>query len=128
MARIAGVDIPRDKAVLIALTHIYGIGRVTSRKILDEANVDPRTAVRDLTDVELGRIRDQIGLQQVEGDLRRSVQTNIARLREIGSYRGLRHRIGLPTRGQRTRTNARSRKGGRRTVGVRKRLIKRESN
>ena len=125
MARIAGVDIPRDKAVLIALTHIYGIGRVTSRKILDEANVDPRTAVRDLTDVELGRSRDQIGLQQVEGDLRRSVQTNIARLREIGSYRGLRHRIGLPTRGQRTRTNARSRKGGRRTVGVRKRLIKR---
>ena len=125
MARIAGVDIPRDKAVLIALTHIYGIGRVTSRKILDEANVDPRTAVRDLTDVELGRIRDQIGLQQVEGELRRAVQTNIARLREIGSYRGLRHRIGLPTRGQRTRTNARSRKGGRRTVGVRKRLIKR---
>ena len=125
MARIAGVDIPRDKAVLIALTHIYGIGRVTSRRILDEANVDPRTAVRDLTDAELGRIRDQIGLQQVEGDLRRSVQTNIARLREIGSYRGLRHRIGLPTRGQRTRTNARSRKGGRRTVGVRKRLIKR---
>ena len=125
MARIAGVDIPRDKAVLIALTHIYGIGRVTSRKILDEANVDPRTAVRDLTDAELGRIRDQIGLQQVEGDLRRSVQPNIARLRELGSYRGLRHRIGLPTRGQRTRTNARSRKGGRRTVGVRKRLIKR---
>ncbi|HCU72949.1 MAG TPA: 30S ribosomal protein S13 [Chloroflexi bacterium] len=125
MARIAGVDIPRDKAVFIALTHIYGIGRVTSLKILDEANVNPRTPVRDLTDAELGRIRDQIGLQQVEGDLRRSVQTNIARLREIGSYRGLRHRIGLPTRGQRTRTNARSRKGGRRTVGVRKRLIKR---
>jgi len=125
MARIAGVDIPRDKAVVIALTHIYGIGRVTSRKILDEANVNPRTPVRDLTDAELGKIRDQIGLQQVEGDLRRSVQTNIARLREIGSYRGLRHRVGLPTRGQRTRTNARSRKGGRRTVGVRKRLIKR---
>ena len=125
MARIAGVDIPRDKAVVIALTHIYGIGRVASLKILDEANVNPRTPVRDLTDAELGKIRDQIGLQQVEGDLRRSVQTNIARLREIGSYRGLRHRIGLPTRGQRTRTNARSRKGGRRTVGVRKRLIKR---
>jgi small subunit ribosomal protein S13 len=125
MARIAGVDIPRDKAVVIALTHIYGIGRVTSLKILDEANVNPQTPVRDLTDAELGKIRDQIGLQQVEGDLRRSVQTNIARLREIGSYRGLRHRIGLPTRGQRTRTNARSRKGGRRTVGVRKRLIKR---
>ena len=125
MARIAGVDIPRDKAVVIALTHIYGIGRVTSLKILDEASVNPRTPVRDLTDAELGKIRDQIGLQQVEGDLRRSVQTNIARLREIGSYRGLRHRIGLPTRGQRTRTNARSRKGGRRTVGVRKRLIKR---
>ena len=125
MARIAGVDIQRDKAVVIALTHIYGIGRVTSLKILDEANVNPRTPVRDLTDAELGKIRDQIGLQQVEGDLRRSVQTNIARLREIGSYRGLRHRIGLPTRGQRTRTNARSRKGGRRTVGVRKRLIKR---
>ena len=125
MARIAGVDIPRDKAVVIALTHIYGIGRVTSLKILDEANVNPRTPVRDLTDAELGKIRDQIGLQQVEGDLRRSVQTNIASLREIGSYRGLRHRIGLPPRGQRTRTNARSRKGGRRTVGVRKRLIKR---
>ena len=125
MARIAGVNVPRDKAVVIALTHIYGIGRVTSLKILDEANVNPRTPVRDLTDAELGKIRDQIGLQQVEGDLRRSVQTNIARLREIGSYRGLRHRIGLPTRGQRTRTNARSRKGGRRTVGVRKRLIKR---
>ena len=125
MARIAGVDIPRDKAVVIALTHIYGIGRVTSLKILDEANVNPQTPVRDLTDAELGKIRDQIGLQQVEGDLRRSAQTNIARLREIGSYRGLRHRIGLPTRGQRTRTNARSRKGGRRTVGVRKRLIKR---
>lgn len=125
MARVAGVDIPRDKAVVIALTHIYGIGRVTSLKILEEANVDPRTPVRDLTDVELGQIRDQMGRQQVEGDLRRSVQTNIARLREIGSYRGLRHRIGLPTRGQRTRTNARSRKGGRRTVGVRKRLIKR---
>jgi small subunit ribosomal protein S13 len=125
MARIAGVDIPRDKAVVIALTHIYGIGRVTSLKILEEADVNPRTPVRDLTDAELGKIRDQIGLQQVEGDLRRSVQTNIARLREIGSYRGLRHRIGLPTRGQRTRTNARSRKGGRRTVGVRKRLIKR---
>jgi small subunit ribosomal protein S13 len=125
MARIAGVDIPRGKAVVIALTHIYGIGRVTSLKILEEANVDPRTPVRDLNDVELGNIRDQIGRQQVEGDLRRSVQTNIARLREIGSYRGLRHRMGLPTRGQRTRTNARSRKGGRRTVGVRKRLIKR---
>ena len=111
--------------MVIALTHIYGIGRVTSLKILDEANVNPQTPVRDLTDAELGKIRDQIGLQQVEGDLRRSVQTNIARLREIGSYRGLRHRIGLPTRGQRTRTNARSRKGGRRTVGVRKRLIKR---
>lgn len=126
MARISGVDVPRDKAVVIALTHIYGIGRVTSLKILEEANVDPRTTVRDLTDAELGKIRDQIGGHQVEGDRRRSVQTNIARLREIGSYRGLRHRIGLPTRGQRTRTNARSRKGpGRRTVGVRKRLIKR---
>ena len=125
MARIAGVDIPRDKAVVIALTHIYGVGRVTSTKIVAGAGVEPWKRVRDLSDGELSRIRDQIEQHRVEGDLRRMVQTNISRLREIGSYRGLRHRIGLPVRGQRTRTNARARKSGRRQVGVRKRVIKR---
>lgn len=125
MARIAGVDIPRHKPVVVALTHIYGIGRTTSAEIVRQADINPQARVSDLTDSELGRIRALIGRERVEGDLRRVVQTSIARLREIGSYRGLRHRIGLPTRGQRTRTNARSRKGPRRTVGIRKRVIKR---
>ncbi len=125
MARIAGVDIPRDKAVVVALTYIFGIGRATSADIVREADVNPQTRIIDLTEAELSRIRQQVGRCQVEGDLRRVVQTNIARLREIGSYRGLRHRIGLPVRGQRTRTNARTRKGPRRTVGIRKRVIKR---
>ena len=125
MARIAGVDIPRDKAVVVALTHIYGVGRIISTKIVESAGVEPWKRVRDLSEGELSRIRDQIEQHRVEGDLRRMVQTNISRLREIGSYRGLRHRIGLPVRGQRTRTNARARKGGRRQVGVRKRVIKR---
>lgn len=125
MARIAGVDIPRHKPVVIALTQIYGIGRTTSAEIVRQADINPQARVSDLTESELGRIRALIGRERVEGDLRRVVQTSIARLREIGSYRGLRHRIGLPTRGQRTRTNARSRKGPRRTVGIRKRVIKR---
>lgn len=125
MARIAGVDIPRHKPVVIALTHIYGIGRTTSVEIVRQADINPQARVNDLTEAELGRVRALIGRERVEGDLRRVVQTSIARLREIGSYRGLRHRIGLPTRGQRTRTNARTRKGPRRTVGIRKRVIKR---
>ncbi len=125
MARIAGVDIPRHKPVVVALTHIYGIGRATSSGIVEQADISPQKRVSDLTEAELGRIRALIGRERVEGDLRRVVQTSIARLREIGSYRGLRHRIGLPARGQRTRTNARTRKGPRRTVGIRKRVIKR---
>ena len=126
MARIAGVDIPRDKAVEIALTYIYGIGLTLSQKILADAEVVGTTRVRDLTEEDIARIRDQIERNiRVEGDLRRQVQTNIARLREIGSYRGIRHRVGLPVRGQRTRTNARGRKGRRQSVGIRKRVVKR---
>ena len=126
MARIAGVDIPREKPVEIALTYIYGIGRTSSRRILADAGVPGVKRVIDLTNDDLGRIRDQIDRHlRVEGEKRREVQTNLARLREIGCYRGLRHRIGLPARGQRTRTNARSRKGPRRAVGIRKRVIKR---
>lgn len=126
MARIAGIDIPRDKAVEIALTYIFGVGRTISRRIVTDAGVSGSKRVVDLTNDELGRIRDQIERNhRVEGEKRREVQTNIARLREIGSYRGMRHRVGLPVRGQRTRTNSRSRKGPRRTVGIRKRMIKR---
>ena len=118
MARIAGVDIPRDKRIEIALTYIYGIGLTTSRKILQEANVNPDTRVKDLTDQDVTHLRNIIEKQyQVEGDLRREVQLNIKRLMDIGCYRGLRHRRGLPARGQRTRTNARTRKGPRRTAG-----------
>lgn len=126
MARIAGVDIPREKPVEIALTYIYGIGRTSSRRILADAGVPGGKRVIDLTNDDLGRIRDQIDRHlRVEGEKRREVQTNLARLREIGCYRGIRHRVGLPARGQRTRTNARSRKGPRRAVGIRKRVIKR---
>jgi small subunit ribosomal protein S13 len=126
MARIAGVDIPREKPVEIALTYIYGIGRTSSQRILADAGVTGSKRVIDLTNDDLGRIRDQIDRHlRVEGEKRREVQTNLARLREIGCYRGLRHRLGLPARGQRTRTNARSRKGPRRAVGIRKRVIKR---
>ena len=126
MARIAGVDVPRDKPVATALTYIFGIGRSVSKKLLADADVAGSTRVRDLTEDQLGRIRDQIDRNyRVEGELRREVQTNIARLRDISSYRGIRHRTGMPARGQRTRTNARGRKGGRRTVGMRKRIIKR---
>ncbi|MBC7240866.1 MAG: 30S ribosomal protein S13 [Anaerolineae bacterium] len=122
MARIAGVDLPRDKRVEIALTYIYGIGRTSSNKILQKANVNPDTRVKDLTEAEIGRIREIIDREyKVEGDLRREVSMNIKRLMEIGCYRGLRHRRNLPVRGQRTRTNARTKRGPRKTVAGRKR-------
>jgi small subunit ribosomal protein S13 len=121
MARIAGVDIPRDKRVVVALTYIYGIGPTTAAKIVSSANVNPDTRVNKLTDEEVARLREVIDRQlKVEGELRRDVALNIKRLTEIGTYRGLRHRRGLPVRGQRTRTNARSRRGPKRTVGVRR--------
>ena len=116
MARIAGVDLPRDKRVEIGLTYIFGIGRTSSNKILEAAGVNPDTRVRDLTDNEVRKLADIIGDQyMVEGDLRREVAMNIKRLTEIGSYRGSRHRKGLPCRGQRTKTNARTKKGPKRT-------------
>jgi small subunit ribosomal protein S13 len=120
MARIAGVDLPRDKRVEISLTYIYGIGRSTSNDILDQAAVSPDTRVKDLTEDEIARLRDIIARNyRVEGDLRREVSMNIKRLMEIGCYRGLRHRRGLPVRGQRTKTNARTRKGPKKTVAGR---------
>ena len=120
MARISGVDIPSNKRVVISLTYIYGIGRPTSEEILKKANVDQNKRVKDLTELELTAIRQEIANYQVEGDLRREVAMNIKRLMEIGSYRGLRHRKGLPVRGQRTRTNARTRKGPAKTVANKK--------
>ena len=122
MARIAGVDLPREKRVEIGLTYIYGIGRTTSNRILAEAKVSPDTRVRNLTDEEVKRISNAIEAshQLVEGDLRRETALNIKRLQEIGSYRGIRHRRGLPVRGQKTKTNARTRKGPKRTVANKK--------
>jgi len=121
LARIAGIDIPREKRIEIALTYIYGLGLPTSQKILVQANVNPDTRVRDLTDEQVGRLREIIDRRyKVEGDLRREVALNIKRLQEIGSYRGLRHRRNLPARGQRTKTNARQRRGPKKTVGVRR--------
>lgn len=121
MARIAGVDLPRDKRVEIALTYIYGIGRSKSNKILSETEINPDTRVRNLTEDEITRLRDYIDKNvKVEGEQRREVALNIRRLIEIGCYRGLRHRRGMPVRGQRTKTNARTRKGPRKTVGVRR--------
>lgn len=121
MARIAGADLPRDKRVEIALTYIYGIGRSTSKKILEQTGINPDTRMRNLTEDEVSRLREEIEKNyKVEGDLRREVALNIKRLIEIGSYRGLRHRRGLPVRGQRTKTNARTRKGPKKTVGVRR--------
>ncbi len=121
MARLAGVDLPRDKRVEIGLTYIYGIGRTTASRILKEANVNPDTRVRDLTDEEVIRIKDVMDETcTVEGDLRREVAMNIKRLTEIGCYRGIRHRKGLPVRGQNTKNNARTRKGPRRTVANKK--------
>jgi len=125
MARIAGIDIPREKRVEIALTYIYGIGLPTSQKILVQANVTPDTRVRDLTEEQVNRLREIIDRRyKVEGDLRREVAMNIKRLIEIGSYRGLRHRRNLPARGQRTKTNARQRRGPKKTVGVRRKATK----
>jgi small subunit ribosomal protein S13 len=121
MARLAGVDVPRDKRVEIGLTYIYGIGRTTASRILKDANVNPDTRVRDLTDEEVIRIKDVMDETcVVEGDLRREVAMNIKRLTEIGCYRGIRHRKGLPVRGQNTKNNARTRKGPRRTVANKK--------
>ena len=126
MARIAGIDIPREKRVVISLTYIHGIGRATAEKVLKQANVAPDKRVKDLTDEEVGRLRqviDRMASEKqvlIEGDLRRDVANNIKRLIEIGAYRGQRHRRGLPVRGQRTRTNARGRRGPKRTVGVRR--------
>ncbi|ANS75975.1 30S ribosomal protein S13 [Paenibacillus yonginensis] len=121
MARIAGVDLPRDKRVEIALTYIFGIGKTTSQKILAETGISPNTRVRDLTEDEVGKLRETIDKTvKVEGDLRREISLNIKRLIEIGCYRGVRHRRGLPVRGQRTKTNARTRKGPRRTVANKK--------
>ncbi|HLS23667.1 MAG TPA: 30S ribosomal protein S13 [Pseudogracilibacillus sp.] len=120
MARIAGIDIPRDKRVVVALTAIYGIGRTTSEKILEAANVSEDTRVRDLTEDELGRIRHEVNNYTIEGDLRREVALDIKRLQEIGSYRGLRHRRGLPVRGQNTKNNSRTRKGPRVAIAGKK--------
>ena len=121
MARISGVDLPREKRIEIGLTYIYGIGLTSSQRILGEANVDPDTRVKDLTDDEVKRIAEVVSeTQMVEGDLRREIAMNIKRLQEIGCYRGIRHRKGLPVRGQKTKTNARTRKGPRKTVANKK--------
>ncbi|MEK6191754.1 MAG: 30S ribosomal protein S13 [Chloroflexota bacterium] len=121
MARIAGVDIPREKRVIVSLTYIHGIGPATAAKVVTAAGVAPDTRVRDLTEDEVTRVRDIIDKRyRVEGDVRREVSMNIKRLMEIGAYRGVRHRRNLPSRGQRTKTNARQRRGSRRTVGVRR--------
>jgi small subunit ribosomal protein S13 len=121
VARIAGVDLPREKRVETALTYIFGIGLTTSQKVLQETGINPATRVRDLTEEEVVRLREYLDRNlKIEGDLRREVSQNIKRLMEIGCYRGLRHRRGLPVRGQRTHTNARTRKGPRRQIGAKK--------
>ena len=125
MARIAGIDIPREKRVEIALTYIYGVGLSSSQKILKQTSINPDTRVRDLTEDQVNRLREVIDrTYKVEGDLRREVALNIKRLVEIGSYRGMRHRRNLPVRGQRTKTNARQRRGPKKTVGARKKTTK----
>jgi small subunit ribosomal protein S13 len=122
MARIAGVDLPRDKRVEVSLTYIYGIGSTSSRRILSQADISPDTRVRDLTESEVSRLRELIDRNyRVEGDLRREIAMNIKRLQEIGCYRGIRHRKNLPVRGQRTRTNARQKRGARKTVAGKRR-------
>ena len=123
MARIAGVDVPRDKHIEISLTYIFGIGPTTARRLLTLAGIAPELRTRDLTDAQVGRLRDIIAKQlqgRVEGDLRRQIALNIKRLMEIGTYRGLRHRRGLPVRGQRTRTNARTRRGPKKTIAAKR--------
>jgi small subunit ribosomal protein S13 len=126
MARIAGVDIPRNKKIAISISYIYGIGRSNGGQILKKANVNPETRVRDLTEEEVGRIREVVDREyRVEGDLRREIQLNIKRMMDIGCYRGLRHRKGMPVRGQRTRTNARTRRGRRgQAIGIKKKTAK----
>lgn len=125
MARIAGVELPRDKRIEVALTYIYGIGLPTARKILKATGVSPDTRVKDLSDEETQKLRSELeNNYKVEGDLRREIAMNIKRLMDIGCYRGLRHRLGLPVRGQRTRTNARTRKGPKRTVAGKKKAVK----
>lgn len=122
MARIAGVDLPREKRVEIGLTYIFGIGRSLARKIVKETGINPATRVRDLTDSEVNKLRETIDKNyMVEGDLRRDVALNIKRIMEIGCYRGRRHKLGLPVRGQQTKTNARTRKGPKRTIGIQRR-------
>jgi small subunit ribosomal protein S13 len=121
MARIAGVDLPREKRVIVALTYIHGIGPTSARQAVTAANASPDTRVRDLTEEEVNRLREIVDKRfKVEGDLRREVSMNVKRLMEIGSYRGLRHRRNLPVRGQRTKTNARQRRGTKKTVGIRR--------
>lgn len=121
MARIAGVDLPRDKRVEVALTYIFGIGPTLSKEVLEKSGVNPDTRVRDLTEDEIGKLREILDKEyHVEGDLRREISLNMKRLMEIGSYRGIRHRRGLPVRGQNTKNNARTRKGTKRTVGVKR--------
>ncbi|MCD5406124.1 MAG: 30S ribosomal protein S13 [Desulfotomaculum sp.] len=121
MARISGVDLPRDKRVEIALTYIYGIGLSASKNVLAVTDINPNTRVRDLTEAEINKLREYVDKNmQVEGDLRREISLNIKRLIEIGCYRGLRHRRGMPVRGQKTKTNARTRKGAKKTVGARR--------
>src|SRR5919202_516171 len=125
MARIAGVDIPRNKKIEVSITYIYGIGRSNGMDIIKKANVNPDTRVRDLTEEEVGRIREVVDREyRVEGDLRREIQLNIKRLMDIACYRGLRHRKGMPVRGQRTKTNSRTRKGKRKTVAGKKKAPK----
>lgn len=120
MARISGVDIPRDKRVVISLTYIFGVGKTTAQKVLSAAGISEDTRVRDLTEDELNNIREQLDQYKIEGDLRREVSMNIKRLMEIASFRGIRHRRGLPVRGQNTKNNARTRKGPRKTVANKK--------
>lgn len=120
MARIEGIDLPRDKRVEIGLTYIYGIGRPTANALLEKTGINPDTRIRDLTENEINLLRKEVAELQVEGELRREVRANIKRLADIGCYRGLRHRRGLPVRGQQTKTNARTRKGPKRTIGVRR--------
>ena len=121
MARIAGVDLPREKRVEIGLTYIYGIGKNTSQRIIEKTGINPDTRIRNLTEDEVNRLREEIEKNcKIEGDLRREIALNIKRLIEIGCYRGVRHRRGLPVRGQKTKTNARTRKGPKKTVGVRR--------
>ena len=125
MARIAGVDLPRDKRIEIGLTYIYGIGLTRSKAVIAKTGINPDTRVREFTDAEVSTLREAVeGDYQIEGDLRRWESLNIKRLMEIGSYRGRRHRLGLPVRGQRTRTNARTRRGGRRTVAGKKKVAR----